>query len=118
MSRQKFMSDLLKGTEFKIVNGTGLLGLSNNRVAKLVITTKGTHGQYEGLKLSVINKQDGVVDSQFFNFSEYLECEQNPSAKKFRVIEHCGWDWYQNKPSLKSVESFRKNIMEYLSFLA
>ena len=124
MSKQQFVKDLLKGTDFNVINSVGMIKLPNNRVAKLEIRTSGTSGRYDQLKLSVINKEDGVVDTCFFKFSEHLEADKKVShqnatykSENLKVVEHCGWEWYIDRPTKESIAKLKIAINDYLLFL-
>ena len=46
--------------------------ISDDLRAKVEFVTGRVSGQYEGLKLSIINKNEGVIDSQTFMFHEII----------------------------------------------
>ena len=46
--------------------------ISDELRAKIEFVTARVSGQYEGLKLSIINKNEGLVDSQTFMFHEII----------------------------------------------
>lgn len=121
-SKQQFMGSLLKGSNWDLVNGVGLRTLSNDRVAKLSLSTHGTADTYEKLTLKIINKNDGVVDSTQFLFKDHLTPDKNnthPSAqfKKCEVKSYVQWDWYIDRPTKESVQSMLKSVEDYLNYL-
>lgn len=122
-TKHTFVANLLAGTNFTVVNGVGMLKLPNSRVAKLELLAQRVSEQYDSLRLTIINKDDGKVDSNMFLFSELLEADKNnkhPNAdfKSCRVIAHTGWDWYIDYPTKQSLEKLKSTIDDYLSFLA
>jgi len=46
--------------------------ISDDLRAKIEFVTARVSGQYEGLKLSIINKNEGLIDSQTFMFHEII----------------------------------------------
>ena len=46
--------------------------ISDDLRAKVEFITAKVSGQYEGLKLSIISKNEGVIDSQAFMFHEII----------------------------------------------
>jgi hypothetical protein len=117
-TKQKFMSDLLAGSGFNVLNGTGIKTMKNGHIAKITIETAGVSQQYERLVLKIINKKDGQVDSTSFKFSEHLVSDpKNPrykDQKDLQVLEYIGWDWYIAYPTKESVKALIEAINEYV----
>jgi len=117
-SKQEFMAELLAGSGFKVLNGTGIKTMKNGHIAKLTIDTMGTHEQYEKLVLKIINKKDGQVDATSFKFNEHLVSDpKNPRYKDYKelkVIAHTGWTWYIAYPTKDSVKKMIASINEYV----
>ncbi len=76
------------------------------RLARIEPCERGVSGQIEGLRVTIIDKLSGKIDSKFFRFDDYLT-ERSDSRREyplrgnptFVVITHCGWDWYIATPS-------------------
>lgn len=120
-SRQQFMQQLLGSSKFKIINGNGMRKLSNGNVVKCVISTTTTFEQYEKLTITITNITDGKLDRTDFRFNDNLKHAPNthPNANVkdgLKVILHCGWNWYINKPTESSVKSMVTTIEEHISF--
>jgi len=117
-SKQEFMTELLAGSGFKVLNGTGIKTMKNGHVAKITIDTMGTHEQYEKLVLKIINKKDGQVDATSFKFNEHLVSDpKNPRYKDYKeleVIASAGWTWYIAYPTKDSVKKMINSINEYV----
>lgn len=89
---------------------TGMTRLDEDRVAKIVLCTLGTHQHYPGFRVTILNKREGVVDQTYFRFDEHLDKslesrtdgrEGFPGSPKnltFQVISHCGWHFHVAKP--------------------
>ena len=121
MSKQAFMQNLLKGSKFKVINGNGMRKLDNGNVVKCTINTNQCSGHYQKLVVTIINQTDGQLDRTAFQFDELLEHAKNdhPNANtrdSLQVIEHCGWNWYINKPTQSSIKSMIDVIEEHISF--
>lgn len=101
----------------KLFNKKIVIGLDKDRVAEMTLSTRGTHGQYERINVSIINKNTGVIASESFNFSDYLMSGfVSDSTHKYpKVIEHCGADWYMNGPSKEAIDNLMNKIAEYVS---
>ena len=52
--------------------------ISDDLRAKIEFVTARVSGQYEGLKLSIINKNEGLIDSQTFMFHEIIGLKGAP----------------------------------------
>ena len=86
-------SELLQDAHF--CGRTCLARLDEDLRVKLQLTTTGIIDQYDAIKLSIINRTDGVVDQQLFRFSDII-------GKQIRngrdAIEPHIWE-YDGKPS-------------------
>lgn len=86
-------SELLQDAHF--CGRTCLARLDEDLRVKLQLTTTGIIDQYDAIKLSIINRTDGVVDQQLFHFSDII-------GKQLRngrdAIEPHIWE-YDGKPS-------------------
>jgi len=120
MSKQVFVKQLLFGTD--VVNGIGLRPLSNERVLRISMHQGCIGGEYIGVKVSIVNKNAGVVDSNVFLFNDYLHRQSTTNhtykATDFKVIEHCGWNWYINTPTKDSVNTMLHDIEAYVKYFS
>lgn len=117
MSKQQFITNLLKGTNCEVVSGAGIKKLSGDRLVKYSMSQGRCGGDYVGVLVEIINKNSGVLDRLVFNFDEHLKapkCDKN--NPHFHVIEHCGWQWYINQPSTVNVRNMVNAINSYVSF--
>jgi len=83
---------------------TGYAPIDNERRAKITLSIRGpgripTQCHYVGFSVKILNKNDGVIDSKFFRWSDYLVI---PSEKMplngIQVISYVKWDWHQEAP--------------------
>ena len=117
-TKETFVKSVI-GNGFKIINSVGMRKLESGAVAKLSICTGGTHNQYEGLQVVIMDVRGGVLDSQKFMFDDLLKIgSRKPDAamvEGFKVIPHCGWQWYINTPTTSSIKLMNRTIIEYVS---
>ena len=111
---KKLLSDL--PYEFKVFNRKATIAIWDKKVVEIVLSTRGTSGHYQKLVVSIIHKDNGMIASEAFNFSDYLMdgWEQAGSDKAPLVIDHCGTDWYMNGPTSKAIKNLVKRISEYI----
>lgn len=110
------------------IHWSGLVGLhrlGDKRVVKLVLDTHGYVKHYPGIRVTVLNKEEGPVDVTYFEFDEHLDTSMDGRADDredfplhgnvtFEVIEHCGWQWYIAVP--ETTRPFCAAIEAHLDF--
>ena len=64
--------------------------ISDDLRAKVEFVTGRIAGQYEGLRLSIINKNEGVIDSQSFMFHEIIGMKGSARDRKPLVWDDNG----------------------------
>ncbi len=86
--------------------------LSNQTVMKIEFTTMETHQKYEGIKASVIDKHDGVIDTVILKFSDiWGENKQTNCGLSGGLAQHV-WiyngktEWYGYEPSKVDYKTF------------
>jgi len=104
-------------------NETGVIRVNMKVNAEITLATGGTRGQYEGYKVSIINRETGLITSKTFYFDDYMKYEGTDKREKgFKIIEHClkgkltsSEDfWYINVPKRSQVESMSEKIINYI----
>jgi len=114
---EDFMKTLFKDFDgnLKFFNRKATLE-NDHKVAELVLSTRGTSGQYEKIVATIIHKDNGTIASESFNFADYLMegYEPNGHRQSPQVVDHCGKDWYMNGPTPKAIKNLMKRIREYL----
>lgn len=88
---------------------TGVLELDDRRRVEIELVTLGTHGHYEGFLVTISSKDRGQLGQKVFRFRDYLatvtrkpDGDQRSARDEldgFKVIAHCGWDWYIVRPA-------------------
>ena len=88
--------------------------------ARVEFVTTGTASQYEGIKTSIINRKEGVVDSMLLRFSDIWGKRKvgNPNFKDGIIL--CIWvdegksDWYVYHPTKGYYGQLSVGIEQYL----
>lgn len=110
-----FNRKVIQKSEIKWFDRKGLLPFTKNRVIEITLVTGRISGQYEGYSVSIVHKENGTVNSKYFKFNEYLPAPSGGFKdvnKGFKVIAHCGIDWYIDIPS--TTEPLEDAIAEYV----
>lgn len=112
-------SECLKDKKYVGRSCIGVIG--GNLRARIQFVTLGVADQYAAVKTSIINKNEGVVDSLLLSFSDEWGRKKvdNPNFKE-GLIPHiwmdCGkYEWYVYKPNAADYRQLTKSIEEYIS---
>jgi hypothetical protein len=98
----------------------GVLQGHDGMMAEIELTTYNTHLQYEGYKVTILDKKNGSkLTATNFWFGEYLDRTQRADDRKdhdesFKIIDHCGKDWYIATPTEKEIRKMALIISEYI----
>ena len=95
--------------------------LSEELRAKIQFVTLGISNQYGGIKTTIINRKEGVVDTMLLRFSDIWgrQSVKNPNFKE--GIMPSIWtdggesEWYVFKPEGSHYQRLRGQVEEYLS---
>lgn len=89
--------------------------------ARIEFVTMGVANHYDGVKASIINRTDGVVDSMVFRFSDVWGRRKvnNPNFRD-GIMPHIWQDngktsWYVFKPSKEDYSQLAEGIESYLA---
>ena len=86
----------------------GIRGMSKVRVAKLTLRELSRGGglptcaTYNGFRLEIINTMTGLVDFVDLFFDDFMVSRKDDRLDYrdgFKVVSHCGWDWYIAVPA-------------------
>ncbi|MBO4999393.1 MAG: hypothetical protein J6C58_01015 [Bacteroidaceae bacterium] len=99
-----------------IFAGKSMLSIiSDDLRAKVEFMTGRVAGQYEGLRLSIINKNEGVIDSQSFMFYEIIGMKGPEKDRKPHVWDDNGQaSWFVYEPTDAELESIGSKVEEYV----
>jgi len=87
--------------------------ISDDLRAKVEFVTDRVANQYEGLRLSIINRNEGVVDSQTFKFYEIIGLKG--SDRKPHIWDDNGkLSWFVYEPTLSEKEAIGEKVDSYI----
>lgn len=106
---------------------TGFTKIDEDRLAKIELADRSVRGEYNGFRVTILNKREGKVDETFFAFDDYLAKDLNKRLDDrrdyplqdnpcFKVVAHCGWHWYIAKP--RSAKPFTEAVEGYIQMFA
>jgi len=116
-------TDFCRSFDWSInIHWSGLVGMHQfvgDRVVKIQLVTRATHEHYEGFRVTILNKNEGPIDTTVFWFSDHLERDLEKSSDdhrhRFEVISYVGWKWaYGAAP--KSLRPFCEAVEYHLNF--
>ncbi len=102
-------------------NDKTLLGKIDDELrVKLQFVYTGTRDHYDALRLSIINRKDGLVDTETFRFSDILGNNpaymKNVLAKDIHIWEYRGKaEWYGYTPSVSDCRRIADTVNDYIS---
>ena len=77
-----------------------IIPLNEKLIAKVEFITTRTAGVYEGLKITIINKNDGIIDSQTILFYEVIGLIGPKKDRKLHIWEDSsGVNWFAYNPT-------------------
>ena len=95
--------------------------LTDTTNVKLEFTTLGTANHYEGIKATVLNRNEGQIDSTVFRFADILGKKAIPGNPNFRdgLYPHVWkyndkFEWYAYKPTPRNFEIIADTVDSYL----
>ena len=87
--------------------------------AKVEFVTARVSGQYEGLKTSIINRKEGVVDSHTVMFHEVIGLKGASRDRKPHVWDDNGKAaWFGYEPTTAELETIGSKVEDYISMYA
>lgn len=103
-------------SDMKFTGKTMLARLDDEKLLKCQFVTTGVSNQYSAVMLSVINKDDGVVDKEIFRFSDIVGMYNRGNG--LEPIEPHMWE-YNGKPewytplSKAQIKDIGRTVLEY-----
>jgi hypothetical protein len=87
--------------------------------AKVEFVTARVSGQYEGLKTSIINRKEGVVDSHTVMFHEVIGLKGASRDRKPHVWDDNGKAaWFGYEPTTTELETIGAKVEDYIGMYA
>ena len=89
--------------------------LGEQNRAKLQFVTRGIADQYEGLKMTVLNRREGEIDNTLLRFSELFECRGMERGFHPSICDYGrGPQWNLYKPTQTDYAALREAVNDYL----
>ena len=93
--------------------------ISDDLRAKVEFVTGRMASQYEGLKLSIIHKNEGIIDSQSFMFHEIIGLKGAARDRRPHVWDDNGKAaWFGYEPTTAELETIGSKVEDYISMYA
>ncbi len=93
-------------------NKVMIMPISENLRAKVEFITTQVSDHYNALKLSIINRTEGVIDTQVFKFKDIIGMKNGQEPHIWDDRGRVGW--YMFNPSLADRESVQEEIEAYI----
>lgn len=113
---KRMFSDLDTESGDTVFAGKAMLSkISDDLRAKVEFVTGRVAGQYEGLKLSIINKNEGVIDTQTFMFHEIIGLKGAARDRKPHIWDDNGKvAWFGYEPTPSEFEDIASKVEDYI----
>ena len=93
--------------------------ISDDLRAKVEFVTGRMASQYEGLKLSIISKNEGIIDSQTFMFHEIIGLKGASRDRKPHVWDDNGKAaWFGYESTTTDLETIGAKVEDYIGMYA
>jgi len=79
---------------------SGVMELDNNKIVIFEIDDIGTRDHYNGYRIKVLNKHNGVIEQKFFYFKHHLEFYHRGERDKYYHVwlNNDKFEWYISRP--------------------
>lgn len=84
--------------------------------AKVDFVTINVHKQYEGLRLSIINRTQGVIDSHQFNFVDIIGLKNGFAPHIWETDGNA--KWFRSEPTYSDYRKLQDAVEEYIAMFA
>ena len=117
---QRMFSDIGSQSTDTVFAGKAMLSkISDDLRAKVEFVTGRMASQYEGLKLSIIHKNEGIIDSQSFMFHEIIGLKGAARDRRPHVWDDNGKaEWFGYEPTTTELETIGSKVEDYISMYA
>jgi hypothetical protein len=97
----------------------GVIQLPDRKVAEILIDAPHVCGDYTCYIVKIVNKDAGEITRSTFHFKTYLKkrFDLRPDYKSdgFKIVEHCGINWYIAIPDDKEIRNMANAIFHYIA---
>ena len=117
---KRMFSDIGSQSTDTVFAGKAMLSkISDDLRAKVEFVTGRMASQYEGLKLSIISKNEGIIDSQTFMFHEIIGLKGASRDRKPHVWDDNGKAaWFGYEPTTTELETIGAKVEDYIGMYA
>ena len=117
---KRMFSDIGSQSTDTVFAGKAMLSkISDDLRAKVEFVTGRMASQYEGLKLSIISKNEGIIDSQTFMFHEIIGLKGASRDRKPHVWDDNGKAaWFGYEPTTIELETIGAKVEDYIGMYA
>ena len=107
-------------TADKVFAGKAMISrIGEDLRAKVEFVTARVSGQYEGLRLSIINTKEGLIDSQTFMFHEIIGLKGTAIDRKPHIWDDNGKaSWFVYEPTASEFENIASKVEDYIEMYA
>ena len=113
----KLFGDSEKLSEDTVFAGkTMITKIGENLRAKVQFVNTNISGQYDALRLTIINRSEGTIDSETFKFSDIIGMKGDRDPHIWDDGERVGWFIY--KPTAYDYNLISDAIEDYISMYA
>lgn len=108
-----------KGTQANIkwYEKKGILKIRPKLLAEIKLDITGISGQYEKYQVTIIHTDKGQIATAEFLFKSYLTSRNDSRTDytgDFKVIEHCGPEWYIAIPNNIETKHMVEKMLDYI----
>lgn len=121
----EFNFDFFLSDDIKWYSRKGIFSLNHETNATIELVSNGVHKTYKGYLVSIIHKENGKIDSEYFDFDAYLSQGNRIDQRLdftggFSIVEHtCERDgrpnWYIVIPHPDDIAYMRNMIFHYIN---
>lgn len=118
-----FNFDFFLSDGIKWYNRKGVLSLNQETNATIELVSNGVHKTYKGYLVSIIHKENGKIDSEYFDFDAYMSQDNRIDERMdykggFSIHESTceGYPrWYIAEPNPADITYMRNMIFNYVN---
>ena len=114
--RMFFGDSELLSTETLFTGKTMISKIGENLRAKVEFISTHVSSEYDALKLSIINREQGVIDNKTFNFADIIGKKNGRTPHVWDSGDKAGWHLY--RPTANEFEKIQGEVEKYIEMYA
>ncbi len=111
-----FGESAMMSADTVFANRTLLTSIGKDLRAKVDFINTNVADHYNAMKLSIINRTEGVVDSHIFKFSDIIGVKNG--YEPYIWDDRGDPDWYMYRPTYKDLRDFEAAVEDYIAMYA